>query len=1255
MTAWHDWSRVKSGQNYLPPAAEKKTQVEPNPVVPSSLQRSPFVAAGKVLFCANFAFKSLIFSSFWCIQRHPLEDLTSQIPNPPFYPSCFRCNNSAHGVGASKEGPAPLSRFLPSLILLELLERYTHLGHRDLLILLVDHRVRLLLVMSLNFKLHVPIMASGNPPFIIRDHLYSVDDRLKRGRPPPLLKGADEDVIIDEEPAPEATSVIDPASVSRCCIERGLFPAVPLFFQYPCSTSKGWSEWVDDELKNPSTRDILSRAGVLEAIFASKACDIHIEVKTLRHLVRRWSTETHTFICSWGEFTPMLEDVANIFHLPLCGSQDPFHIALTPEDGLKLETLRKGAPTSPSTSLRFSNWIQFFGNSDRDEPCRLAAFVSLWLGRFLFCDFSQDCLHGRVFPLALAIARGSMIPLAPMFLGHLYRLLDQIQFLEKGAAGTMAVETFVNSSFLQIFLWERFKGIEVSPLPYSKAESLVASDENSYMPGSLPLICRWFRRMQRKGQNFLELLDDVEQFIFRPYCASSEGFRSMPLYADSAALMEALAMPTQGCWLRREALLSAACLPLPTFGDDHLEISVHYSPYRVRRQLGFDQGVPSRPNHGGSLTLHRVFWTGDSVPGDGRPLALALASRQRVGSLSKAYQNYWNRCFASFSRFHAAHCDRLIPTIIHHARLVSEEKAISLSEKRNLPFISKSGEIVGDFSKLKRKLEKSGSHNAGKSAAHGKRKREESCSAEKRQAVKGPKRFIPNVAAGGPPSSRKVALPESLQQQPVASGSSERAAPKASSPHSTSQSKGKGKGFSVTPKRRSMRILETRFANTRKNKGEDSGPKVVVTVDDNSDDDSDDGGAAGTEADIHEQESARDTSGMDEDFDEGQYDSRDEDTYPAFGTSLGELDDSDTTPALTSDRGQRVDIELVVPTIEGTIGASSEADFALPTTVAEAVLSLPAVQPPPSPNPCTPDMAADASPPLSTVPPPISPIPNAPDIASGTAQLLPAVHPLTPPISSTPDITSGTAPPFPAAHPCAEMIDNSHKNGDAFIAGSSKGHSFEKGMSWQDWENSYTAFKAFFDGGVTILRSIDELLPLCHRFDGYATFQGALVYPETVGALKRFMDKHGSLMEATDVTSSFSRCTALRALGLVLHGMDTMQLLDITDHKLLCWRDAICEAMILGFPVEFLLKLVKSLARAVFGAQAIRSMQLSHDSDEVKAAADALNIKQQELENQRREMHALLLAKGISVDSAECVTEAAARLSPGASFVLFGH
>lgn len=226
--------------------------------------------------------------------------------------------------------------------------------------------------------------------------------------------------------------------------------------------------------------------------------------------------------------------------------------------------------------------------------------------------------------------------------------------------------------------------------------------------------------MQRKGQNFLELLDDVENSFFCPYCVMPEEVKHVPLYADSDGLVEALAMTAQGLQLQREAMLSAACLPLPTLGVDHLEISLHYSPHRVRRQFGLGQGVPPSPSHGNPFTLHKVFWTGDNVLEDGRLLALALADKGRIGGLSKAYQSYWNCCFASFSRFHAAHCDRLLPTTVRHTRLVSKEKAISLSDKRNLPFTSKSGEIVGDFSKLKQKLEKPDSHGVGRIVAHGK-------------------------------------------------------------------------------------------------------------------------------------------------------------------------------------------------------------------------------------------------------------------------------------------------------------------------------------------------------------------------------------------------------------------------------------------------------------------------------------------------------------------------------------------------------
>ncbi|CAL8992531.1 unnamed protein product, partial [Prunus brigantina] len=502
-------------------------------------------------------------------------------------------------------------------------------------------------------------MASTDLPPIMLDHLYSMDDNLKAGGSLLLLENARENPVVGDEPSSETAPVVDPVSISRCCIEKGLFPAVPLFFQYPCGISKGWSEWVDRELRDPSTCAILRRAQVLDAIFLSKLWDIHIEAKMLRHVVRRWSAATYTFVCSWGEFTPTLEDVANISRLPICGDRSPFGIALTPEETDNLAVLRRGAPTSPSTSLRFSNWIQYFGDANRQGPCLLAAFIALWLGRFVFCDFSQDCLHERVFPLALAIARGDTIPLAPMFLGHLYHLLDRAQLLEKSASGSMGVETLLNSGFLQVFLWERLKGLDVYSLPHSHAMKLADWGKGSFMPDNLPLVCRWFKRMQRKGQDFLKRLDNVEDFIFRPYGTSAETFTFVPFYADVSDTVE------------------------------------------VPAAFGLDQGVPGSPNHGNPFALHRVFWSNDHIPASCRPIF--LASKTRAGGFSRGYQAYWNRCLASFREFQSSPGDRLLPTTARLAGLVSEEKAIPLSQKRNLPFISKSGDIVGEFPKTKPK------------------------------------------------------------------------------------------------------------------------------------------------------------------------------------------------------------------------------------------------------------------------------------------------------------------------------------------------------------------------------------------------------------------------------------------------------------------------------------------------------------------------------------------------------------------------
>ncbi|PQM39165.1 uncharacterized protein Pyn_36816 [Prunus yedoensis var. nudiflora] len=132
----------------------------------------------------------------------------SQTPNP-FYPFCHRRNKGTHGMGAlARKGShhcwksaKGLQEEIPGI----------HRSSR-------------------------PSMASTNPSSIISDNLYSLDDKLKRGRPLPLLKNACEDVAVGKEPMPKTASVIDPASISRCCIEKGLFRQPPYFFSI-CAAS----------------------------------------------------------------------------------------------------------------------------------------------------------------------------------------------------------------------------------------------------------------------------------------------------------------------------------------------------------------------------------------------------------------------------------------------------------------------------------------------------------------------------------------------------------------------------------------------------------------------------------------------------------------------------------------------------------------------------------------------------------------------------------------------------------------------------------------------------------------------------------------------------------------------------------------------------------------------------------------------------------------------------------------------------------
>lgn len=64
------------------------------------------------------------------------------------------------------------------------------------------------------------------------------------------------------------------------------------------------------------------------------------------------------------------------------------------------------------------------------------------------------------------------------------------------------------------------------------AKSRFVIDLSSYMHDKLQLVWRWFGKVPRKKRDFLELLDNVSSFVFRPYIALPESFESVMFYTD---------------------------------------------------------------------------------------------------------------------------------------------------------------------------------------------------------------------------------------------------------------------------------------------------------------------------------------------------------------------------------------------------------------------------------------------------------------------------------------------------------------------------------------------------------------------------------------------------------------------------------------------------------------------------------------------------------------------------------------------------
>ncbi|XP_020879595.1 LOW QUALITY PROTEIN: uncharacterized protein LOC110227916 [Arabidopsis lyrata subsp. lyrata] len=310
-----------------------------------------------------------------------------------------------------------------------------------------------------------------------------------------------------------------------------------------------------------------------------------------------------------GEATITLEDVLVLLGFSVLVSPvfAPLECSEMRDSAYKLEKTRVKSIGYAGRVNQRSWTSSFFGRGPQMEH---EAFLVLWLSLFVFPVSTRRSISRQVIPIAVRLARGERIALAPAVLAFLYKDLGQVCDF---ARGTYAGKLNSKSLFklVQVWTWERFRNIrpEVREIPQGE-----------------PRIARW-SNLQQRSKNVRWSFDD---FDWRPYTKPLKNWNPLRFYLEEALLV------TVDDNLEDEFVSFARCLRSSQLvGIDFVE---DYYPNRVAMQFGLAQDLP------GLITLHKNFtekesWDDYSKSLDG--LVLYMPSRLDRGSVTARYQDWW--------------------------------------------------------------------------------------------------------------------------------------------------------------------------------------------------------------------------------------------------------------------------------------------------------------------------------------------------------------------------------------------------------------------------------------------------------------------------------------------------------------------------------------------------------------------------------------------------------------------------------------
>ncbi|XVF77546.1 hypothetical protein PTKIN_Ptkin14bG0053700 [Pterospermum kingtungense] len=407
-----------------------------------------------------------------------------------------------------------------------------------------------------------------------------------------------------------------------------------------------WKLWV--RKMHSKHQSLWKQVGIYEAVMSS-IYDMKPHKELVLGLAEKWCLDTNTFVFPWGEATITLEDVMVCGGCSVVGESvlSPLRTKQLVEVEEKLIEARKEAATGNSSVATHKAWIDYFMRNGNDLEHE--AFLSLWLSKFVLVN-STSCLSigKHVFPVAISLARGTRVALAPAVLCSIYKDLSLLKDWFFGS-NVVQINELVNLyapfQLVQVWAWERFPMLRPPPNSISHGE---------------PRVARWHKLKVNVGGDVRLVIDSAgKSFQWRPYAVAVKNWSLTRFYGDDEQYIPIDShfneeLESFARWLRAGELVGLGSIE-------------KYLPHRVAMQFGMDQDLPGCVARCNGNT--EIAWRNynraihDAV--------FYVPPRLFESNVTKHYSDWWKQSMQ-------AHCDGIMPYV---KRPRSPRKIVHVSVK----------------------------------------------------------------------------------------------------------------------------------------------------------------------------------------------------------------------------------------------------------------------------------------------------------------------------------------------------------------------------------------------------------------------------------------------------------------------------------------------------------------------------------------------------------------------------------------------